>query len=127
MTVTITIDGTLPGANEYINAERSNRYLAATMKRETQELIAAIARMETHGIVFEKPVKIAYRWVEPNRKRDLDNIAFARKFVQDALVSAGILTGDGWAQIVGFADEFAVDKEWPRVEITIEEVESCAD
>ena len=69
-----------------------------------------------------KPVYITYKWYEPNKKRDLDNIAFAKKFVQDALVTNGILENDGWANIVGFCDEFYVDKENPRVEVEIMEV-----
>jgi Holliday junction resolvase RusA-like endonuclease len=60
-----------------------------------------------------------YTWYEPNRKRDKDNIAFAKKFCQDALVKSGTLANDGWAEIDGFTDTFEVDKRRPRVEVKI--------
>lgn len=67
-------------------------------------------------------VTLAFVWYEPNQKRDKDNIAFAKKFILDALQEAGTLTGDGWSQVVGFSDEFHVDKENPRIEIEIKVV-----
>lgn len=70
-----------------------------------------------------KPVYIRYHWIEPNKKRDLDNISsFGRKVIQDALVKTKVLQNDGWANIVGFCDSFSVDKNNPRIEIEIEEV-----
>lgn len=35
----IIIPGTLPGLNDYIDAERSNKYQAAKLKRQTEEMI----------------------------------------------------------------------------------------
>lgn len=42
--------------------------------------------------------------------------------IQDALVKAKIITDDGWKNIIGFSDEFYVDKENPRIEVVIEEI-----
>ncbi len=65
-------------------------------------------------------MKMLYRWYEPSRRRDLDNIsAFGRKVIQDGLVQAGVLENDGWKQICGFVDEFFVDTEHPRIEVYI--------
>ena len=116
----ITIPGTLPGLNEYINAERGNRYQAASLKKQTEDMIAACIAQQLRGVRFDGPVKITYTWYEENRKRDKDNIAFAKKFVQDALVKAGVLANDGWQEIVSFSDRFKVDKDNPRVEVIIE-------
>ena len=55
-------------------------------------------------------------------RRDRDNIAAGRKFVQDALVRCKVLQNDGWKGIAGFADDWAVDKARPRVEIVITEM-----
>lgn len=117
MTGKIVIPGRLPGLNEYVKAERGNRYAAAKMKRETEELIRWAARRQLRGIRFSRPVRMRYHWYEPNTRRDKDNIAFARKFIQDALVGAGVLAGDGWEQIDGFTDRFFVDTNSPRVEV----------
>ena len=65
-----------------------------------------------------------YLWVEPNRRRDLDNISsFGRKVIQDALVDTGVLKDDGWKYVVGFSDKFDVDKKNPRIEVLIREAD----
>jgi len=117
--MTLTIPGQLPGLNEYIAAERANRYKAAAMKRDAERVIGLCARSQLRGIHFTAPVTMRYTWYEPNKRRDKDNIAFARKFIQDALVAAAVLQGDGWACIRGFSDSFEVDRENPRVEVVI--------
>ncbi|MDR1463804.1 MAG: RusA family crossover junction endodeoxyribonuclease [Oscillospiraceae bacterium] len=121
MTHTLAILGTLPGLNEYIAAERGGggKYRAAAMKREAERLITMCARSQLRGVRFAAPVTMHYTWHEPNRRRDKDNVAFARKFIQDALVKSGILQGDGWAYVEGFADRFEVDAKNPRIEVTI--------
>ena len=116
------IVGTLPGLNEYISAERSNRHSAAKMKKQTEYAIGMIARSQHRKAHFKRPVVMRYLWVEKDRRRDLDNVAFAKKFIQDAFVRAGILEGDGQRHIVGFTDSFSVDPKNPRVEIEIEEI-----
>jgi len=119
MTGKLMIPGRLPGLNEYIKAERGNRYAAAKIKRDTQALIADAARRQLRGTRFSRPVRMRYHWYEPDARRDKDNIAFAKKFVQDALVDIGVLTGDGWKQIDGFTDRFFVDANTPRVEVML--------
>lgn len=71
-----------------------------------------------------KPVEccsIHYCWVEPNRKRDPRNVAAGAKYIEDALVEAGILPNDGWAHILGFRDRWYVDRQHPGVSVTIKE------
>lgn len=117
----LVIEGTLPGLNEYSDTERKNSgaMAAARLKRDTQELIGWYIRAQLKGLEIGKRVRLEYKWIEPNRRRDMDNIAFAHKFVQDALVENGVIGGDGWRYISGFSDEFDVDRERPRVEILI--------
>jgi len=119
----ITIPGTLPGLNDYIDTERSNKYQAAKLKRQTEDMIVMCIWEQMPGVEISEPVHIEYHWYEPNKRRDKDNISFAKKFIQDALVSAGILKNDGWQEIVSFSDEFRVDKSNPRVEVVIESIE----
>ena len=119
----IIIPGTLPGLNDYIDAERSNKYQAAKLKRQTEEMIVMCIWEQMPGVEISEPVHIEYHWYEPNRRRDKDNIAFAKKFIQDALVKAGVLGNDGWQEIVSFEDKFGVDKNNPRVEVIIETME----
>lgn len=118
----LTIPGRLPGLNEYISAERTNRYKAAKMKRDSESNIILAARKSLKDIKIKKPVEMHYLWIEPNNRRDRDNIAFAKKFVQDALVRAGVLEDDDYKHVVGFSDRFDVDKKNPRVEVLIKEI-----
>lgn len=120
----IIVPGRFRSLNEYIDAERSNRFRAAKIKRDAQDVVVLCARKCLGGWTAARPVWMHYTWYEKDRKRDLDNIcAFARKVIQDALVETGVLANDGWAQIIGFDDRFAVDAKNPRIEIELEEVE----
>lgn len=93
------------------------------MKRKDQQAVEWYIRSQLRGIRFKKPVKMAYTWFEPNRKRDLDNISsYGRKIIQDALVNTRVLKNDGWKQIAGFSDEFDVDPKNPRIEVVITEM-----
>lgn len=117
------INGKLPGLNEYTLACRKNRYAGNAMKRKAEELVIWSARSQLKGWKPKHPVYMVYKWVEPNKRRDKDNISAAgRKFIQDALVKAGVLDDDGWDNIVGFEDKFAVDKKHPHIEVELMEV-----
>ena len=118
----LTIWGTLPGLNDIIAENRRNYYAGAKQKKETQFLVVLAARKSLKKWKPTGPVYMTYRWYEPNKKRDKDNIAAGgRKIIQDALVEAGYLKNDGWNDIVGFRDEFYIDKKEPRIEVEIEE------
>lgn len=113
------IRGTLPGLNDYISAERSSRFQAASMKKQCESIVMHAAR-RLGKWKAEKPVHMIYHWIEPNRRRDKDNISsFGRKVIQDALVKAKILHNDGWKEIIGFEDRFDVDVKDPRIIVDI--------
>lgn len=119
----LIIHGTLPNFNDYISAERTNRHKGAKMKADSGNIVAVAIRQYMMGVKIDKPVFMEYLWVEPNMRRDKDNISsFGRKVIQDALVNAAVLKGDGWKHVVGFSDRFEVDKENPRIEVRIKEV-----
>lgn len=114
------IPGRLPGTNEYQNANRLNRYSGAKMKKQSQQIVEwAIIAAKIKPV--SKRVRINITWVEPNMRRDMDNITGARKFIHDALVSQGIIKDDGWKYIAGFSDDFLVDKKNPRIIVELEE------
>ena len=100
-----TLPMQLPGLNEYINTCRLNRYQGARMKRMVENKIAFfIMRLP----MIKRPVTIHFHWIEPNRKRDLDNVAFAKKFILDALVKRGKLEDDSSKYVTGFTDTFEI-------------------
>ena len=114
----LIIPGRFPSLNDYIAAERRNRHIAAKMKRDETKRVADIAA-NSDMPTFQKPVHVYFTWVEPNRRRDIDNIAFAHKFILDGLVKAGVLNGDSQKYVTGFVDLFRVDKDNPHVSVLI--------
>jgi Holliday junction resolvase RusA-like endonuclease len=116
----LTIPGELVDLNTYINAERSNRYAGAKIKQEMTDYITLLAKRLKAEI--RMPVRITYRWYCKNKRKDKSNIAFAKKFIEDGLVNAGVLKNDGWNDIEGFNDRFYIDKANPRVEVEITEL-----
>lgn len=123
MTYKFTIRGTLPGLNEYITAERGNRYRAAEMKKRCESVVMHAAR-SLGSLQVQEPVYMVYHWYEKDRRRDKDNISgYGRKIIQDALVKAHILQNDGWKNICGFEDRFEVDRKNPRIVVEIVDAE----
>lgn len=111
----------LPCLNDFIKAANKNRYAGANLKKEWQNAVAMALKGQINRPLVE-PVRLHYLWVEPNERRDKDNVSgFGHKIVQDALVQIGALKNDGWANVLGSSDDYAIDKENPRVEIEIEE------
>lgn len=91
------------------------------MKKKAERIITYYIKQQL-DISIKGTVKVAFRWYEPNKRRDLDNICFAKKFILDALVNNQIIEADGWKGVVGFTDKFYIDKNNPRIEVDIEEV-----
>lgn len=122
----INIPGSLPGLNNLIEAERAHRQKGAALKRDAQTLVEYELSDQIDRPLRE-PVVMHYTWIEPNRRRDKDNISsFGRKVIQDALVAIGALQNDGWSNIAGFSDAFEVDADDPHIEIDIEEAKRNA-
>ncbi len=127
----LVLNGTMPNLNDYLHGERiairkNGKFTTKgnAIKQEYQRKVVSAVRSQLRGIHIDKPVKIYYTFYEENRKRDLDNIsAFAHKVIQDGLVKGGLLANDGWKNIIGFSDDFFVDKDNPRIEVTIREVD----
>lgn len=94
------------------------------MKNNNENKVKCAIYEQLGKLRISKPVYMIYRWYEPNRKRDLDNISsFGRKVIQDALVHTKVIKNDGWKEITGFRDEFYVDSKNPRIEVEIEVVD----
>lgn len=120
---TLLIQGSLPNLNDYTKACRSNKFAGAEMKKKAERIITYYIKQQLKDVSIKGKARLAFRWYEANKRRDLDNICFAKKFILDALVSNEVIFADSWKGVVGFTDEFFVDKTNPRIEVDIEEVE----
>ena len=117
--IKIEIPLKLPSLNEYIQACRNNKYAGAKFKANIEEDIMWYINSLPK---FERPVKINFTWIEGNKKRDIDNVAFAKKFILDALVKAGKLKDDNRNCVIAFTDNFEYTKEF-KIVLEIEEIE----
>lgn len=92
------------------------------VKKNERLVMAYILQAVNFGEVYEVknyPIKLNINWYEMDNRRDIDNITFATKFIQDSLVRTGILEDDSRKYINQVNHSVFTDKENPRIEIEI--------
>ena len=114
------VPGPLPGANDII---RKHHMVYSRLKAKWGLEIGRCLL-----IAKIKPIRscaITYHWIEPipvrGHIRDRDNIRFGAKFINDALVTHGILIDDGPDGVARLTDTFEYHAANPGVLITLEE------
>ena len=117
----ITIPFRLPSLNQYINECRKNKFAGAKMKKDVEKDIGWYINLLPN---YKNPIKIHFHWIEENKKRDLDNVCFAKKFILDSMVKAGKLKDDNRNYVKGFNDTFEYGKT-SKVILEIEEENEC--
>jgi hypothetical protein len=97
-----SIDTRLPGMNEIIDAATRFRRrgskripLYADMKSHSTNIVMWSIKAEGITGPIPSPYGVTIIWQESTRRRDIDNIQAATKFVLDGLVKAGVVAGDG--------------------------------
>lgn len=111
----------LPSLNDYINACRTNPHVGAQMKKSTERDIAwaiKAARVEP----VKQPCIVSMTFVEGDRRRDVDNVESAKKYILDAMVSTGVLQGDSPRYVIG-APSFTIYARGAKVLVCIIEYE----
>jgi len=116
---TIIIQGELTDLNSYIKALNSSRWGGNSIKQVETNRVYQECKDQKIKPITEYPVKINYKWFCKDNRKDTDNVAFAKKFINDGLVLAEVIEDDSRKYVAGFSDEFYIDKNNPRVEITI--------
>ena len=116
-----------PGMNEVVAANRGGWGGGHALKRRMTELVARAAR-EAMGdvgwIAPLVPVRVSMTWHEVNRRRDVDNVMSAQKFVLDGLVEAGAIRGDSRRWVPeATTHEVVVDKDHPGVTVEVTTME----
>lgn len=122
MNQTFEIPFRLPSLNEYVNANRRNRYAGAKLKKDIErDICFAIKAAKLQPVTGPCIVKMTF--TEPNRRRDVDNVESAKKYVLDALVSSGILQGDS-PKYVSSAPSFTAYGDQAKVTVELQEADA---
>lgn len=106
--MTYTIHHRFTTLNDYIKAERTNRYCGAKIKK-SETNVARLSVLNKQPISV--PCRLKFTWYVKDKRTDPDNIAFAKKFILDGFVDANILPKDSMKYITGFIDEFEISKQ----------------
>lgn len=109
-----------PGLTEIISSSKDHPMKYSAMKKSYTDICAAEFRLKSPAKNLAA-VFLTFHWIEPNRKRDPDNIAAAKKFIIDGMVRAEIIGNDGWKHVYGFTDRWSMADK-PGVMVTVEEV-----
>jgi hypothetical protein len=122
--IKITIKGEMTDLNTYIKAINGSRFSGNEVKQFETDRVAWEVKNKIKAIQDDQyPLKIKYKWFSFDERKDIDNVAFAKKFINDGLVKGGIIKNDSRKYIRSFSDEFYIDKNFPRVEIELESIE----
>ena len=119
MRAVLVIDGTMRGLNDWRDAIQRSPHAGNDMARAAKKRVAALAR-EQRVPRFERPVVVTFDWYEPNKRRDLDNVAgTGQKWVLDGLVAADVLPDDNADHVVGIQHWLHFDALEPGAIVTI--------
>lgn len=122
MTYELVINQQLPSYNEYINACRSHWSKGAKFKKDIDRIIGyeiLRAKSEKKLAPTSAPCVINIEWHEKTKRRDVDNIQSAQKFILDALQLTEIIPNDSRRYVKQIYHEIIDDtKDYVRVLIS---------
>lgn len=111
----VMIRGKLPGLNDYVRACRAKWQCGNRVKQDAEKIIMwQLGRFRK----IRTPCFICFQWHEQTKRRDKDNVAFAKKFVLDALQKAEKLENDNNNCVQGFTDTFVYGQGY-GVKVTV--------
>lgn len=125
----MTVKGFKSGLNELLGGRmydhRTKKYRNPEKSRN-DAICAKYIKLskDLRGVKIERPVIIHYSFYCENKMHDRMNVASAFiKSFEDAMQKCRIIRNDGWDDVLTPTLSFDIDKQKPRVEVTIEEVE----
>jgi Holliday junction resolvase RusA-like endonuclease len=117
----IIIQGELTDLNTYIKALNSHRFAGNALKQEETDRVYYEAIKQRREPILSFPVHVSYVWYCQNARKDTDNVSFAKKFILDGIVKAGVLPDDSRKYVASDDNKYLIDKDNPRVEVYIKE------
>ena len=120
--VRFTHYGVLPDLNTEIKKKGGARHGIAysSWKRTVEENISLSIKSQLPGVKIKDRFAMIFRWYSKDKRKDQDNIEFAKKYLLDAMQGSGMIKNDGWKQAGGNTlHEHYIDKTCPRVEVIL--------
>lgn len=102
-----SIKGRLPSLNDYVDACRTHWAKGAALKQDTEYLIFwSIRSAKNKGCCrpVTSPVVVCFLWHEYGSRRDADNVYSAKKYILDAMQTAGVIPNDNRKNVVDCID-----------------------
>ena len=124
MNAAFTIPGRLPGMNEILKAYKGVAWFAGARQKKKFTEVCSRSIVAARIPAFTRPVIVTFRWIEPDRRRDRDNIQAGAKFIMDAIKQTRRIQNDTRKWVLEVRHLIPdPDKENPRIEVEIEEVD----
>lgn len=122
MIYSFEIQNRLPSLNDYVDVCRYNKYQAAAFKKRVDNLICYEIRSQLANVQIGKAVIVNLHFIEENKKRDVDNVYSASKYILDALVKMKVLKNDSPKHVVDikYSHEYAKES---KVIVKLEEID----
>lgn len=99
----------LPSLNDYINKLKSEngRRIGAAFKRQIDNKCVSYIMAAGKGKIASacrSPIVIHFEWHEKSKRRDLDNVYSAKKYILDAMQKCNVLENDNLSHVKGLYD-----------------------
>lgn len=115
----LIVHGELTDLNTYMDAERTNRFIAAKIKKYETARVAGECR-EQRLKPMTKVNLLVCTWYAKDQRKDTDNIEFSKKFIMDGIVDARVLPRDSRKHTGSTTHHHDIDAANPRVEIVLQ-------
>jgi Holliday junction resolvase RusA-like endonuclease len=103
----------LPSLNDFLDKVRQHRKIGNSFKKNIENDIGIFITMSRNTLrpVQEYPCCVFIIWHEKSRKRDVDNVQSAQKFILDALVKRKILLNDNPNRVANIYHQIEYGKD----------------
>lgn len=126
--INFIINQRLPSLNDYIGKCRQNKYLANNFKNDIDD-ICRYSMLRNKSELREyckEPVIIWIIWHERTKRRDLDNIFSASKYILDAMQKINVLVNDNYKYVKGIYNSICYSRQ-DFVEVQIFRLDEAAE
>lgn len=120
ITIVLPLPGPLLSPNHAVSTIRGRFAKAAAVRRYRRRAREAVEAEHIETAPWPAmSVAAAFFW-KTNRKRDEDNAMGSLKSAYDGIVDAGLVIDDDYKHMHRKIPTFSVDRNWPRVMLTIQ-------